>query len=377
MEILSPRDYAAAEPLFEPMIPLQPVCQAVLRAVYPGLIAVDDPAAPRAAFLFTDRIWCFLAGEPDAPGFIAALHTALFERRVVDPGSDTLLFTCADPVWHARLPEILSPRIPIAQARRHYTLEHPLGEGHVRLPAGYEIRPMTRESLEQTGLEIASAVQDKLATWERIRSPGFADYGMVTIHTPTRTVASWATVDYVCAGAGDVGLVTDPRHRRKGLATHTTAAAIDHGFASVGLTRFNWTVDAENGPSIRTAERLQFERQPDYVTHLFAFDATRHSAMLAYDWILHKRYGDAADLLERLISSTARVPTWAYLDAATAWARLHHADRALEHLNRAAKEGFSNVDSLLTSEAYATLHDHPDWETLVTRVRRNAAQSHG
>ena len=62
-------------------------------------------------------------------------------------------------------------------------------------------------------------------------------------------------MDAVVERVGDAGLYTAARHRRRGLATITTAAAIEHGLAH-GLAVVNWTCAEDNIGSIKIAERV-------------------------------------------------------------------------------------------------------------------------
>ena len=114
--------------------------------------------------------------------------------------------------------------------------------------------------------------------------PRFMDFGFVTLDrtSPQPVIASWATVDFIATGAGDLGFFTQPEYRRRSLGTIAASAALEHGFAS-GLQQVNWTCDAGNPGSIRTAEKLGLERIQDYHQAVLIMDEKRHMAFFQQD----------------------------------------------------------------------------------------------
>ena len=85
-------------------------------------------------------------------------------------------------------------------------------------------------------------------------------------------VVSWSIADCVSGERCEIGIHTLPEYRRQGLATITAAAAVDfafsHGFKVVG-----WHCDDDNVGSWKTAEKVGFFKERDYVFYLHAFDS--------------------------------------------------------------------------------------------------------
>ena len=66
----------------------------------------------------------------------------------------------------------------------------------------------------------------------------------------------------------DVGIITHPAHRRRGLAAVAVATTVEHclshGFSTVG-----WHCNADNVGSWKTAEKVGFERNREYAYYYY------------------------------------------------------------------------------------------------------------
>ena len=109
----------------------------------------------------------------------------------------------------------------------------------------------------------------------------FCDFGFAILDQTGKTpvISSWATVDFVANGMGDLGFFTQPEYRRKGQGTIAAAAALEHAFNN-GLTQINWTCDAENEGSFRTAEKLGLKKIEDYKMVLLLMDEEKHRKLV-------------------------------------------------------------------------------------------------
>jgi RimJ/RimL family protein N-acetyltransferase len=356
--------YEAVRPLFQPLAGYQPFCAAVLAGVHRGRIFVDDPHRPQAGFMSREDGWCFLAGNPGSGAFDRALNRAIWDRRVIPRQARSLFITCYPQDWHGQLAVVLDPRQPIPVRRRHYVCRALSYDWRSRLPEGFSIQRMDEALLGRPGLQVPEEVKETLERWRVRANPDLQDYGFVAIHGDE--VVAWATVDAIVDGVGDAGLFTLPAYRRRGLATATTVAAVEHGLAH-GLAAVSYTCATDNAGSIRTAERLGFERRPDYWFYYFVFDEAEHLSALAYQHLQEKRYREAVDLLEQAFALDEGPPLWAYSDAARAWAALGNQAKALERLATAVDYGWLEIEDI---PEFEILHDTPEWALLLARVQK-------
>ena len=265
------------------------MCTAVLAGVYPGKIFVDDPAHPQSALLTThigdesSGTWGFLAGNPANDPFNRALNQATFDRQVVPPDSSILMLTCEPEGWGGYLPIVFAPRPPVSVLRYHFVSRKLTFDWRAALPEGFAVEPITADLLTRPDLALPDDIRDTLQKWQTHQPTNerFGDFGFVTLDQTGEVplISSWATVDFVADGMGDLGFFTQSNYRRKSLGTIAAAATIEHGL-NHGLTQVNWTCDAENEGSFHTAAKLGLEKMGDYKMVLLLMDEERHRKLV-------------------------------------------------------------------------------------------------
>ena len=274
-----------ARPLFERLTQSQPMCTAVLEGIYPGKVYVDDPAEPRTALLTTyieseaNGIWCFLAGNPANPGFSQAVNNGIFSRQLIAEGVPILFFTCDPDDWGGQMDRIVAPRPPIWFERNHFIGRQVSFNWRAAVPPGFSVERISGDLRQLPGLHLPEDIAATLEKWEQISDTRFRDFGFVTLDRtgPQPVIASWATIDFIAAGAGDLGFFTQPDYRQRNLGTIAVSVALEYGFAN-GLQQVNWTCDAGNPGSMRTAEKLGLERIEDYRQAVLIMDEESHMA---------------------------------------------------------------------------------------------------
>ena len=277
--LLEKAQYMKARPLFQRLEAAQPMCTAVLEGVYPGRVFVDHPNLPETAFLSTflasedEGVWGFLAGHPANVAFNRALNRAIFTREIVGPKTPIVFLTCDPQDWGGMLSAISEPRLLTGMPRRRYVCRELHHDWRAHVPPGFTIQPMGADLLRRHDLEVPDDVRLTIEKWRSATNPRFQDFGFVAIHEASQkaSIASWATVDFVVNGTGDIGFFTVEAYRRRGLASVTVAAALEHGLTH-GLSWINWTCDEENLGSIRTARRLGLQREQDYAMYYFLLE---------------------------------------------------------------------------------------------------------
>lgn len=288
MHQLALENFPVAGALFAQLAATQPMCAAVLAGVYPGRVYVDQPEKPRSALLLTfiesesSGVWAFLAGAADNPVFNQAVNQAVRARTCLDPRTPIIFWTCDPEDWGGRMAEIFAPLPPLWTERYHYVARQVGGDWREALPAGFELLLLESALRQVEGLELPEDVAVTLEKWEKLADTpyaarGFMDYGCVVLDTrrPPPVIASWATVDFIANGHGDLGFFTQPEYRQKGLGTLAVWAALEHGFRR-GLQQVNWTCEADNPGSFKTAEKLGLKRIGDYRMAFWLMDDQRH-----------------------------------------------------------------------------------------------------
>lgn len=280
---LEKEKYGVVRDIFEPLERYQPMCSAVLACIYPGRIYVDNVENPETAFLTSfisskeEGVWGYLTGDPNNHDFNQSLNAAICAREIIHVGSPVMFLTCSPQEWGGHLESVITPYQPVPAPRRHYVGREMSFDWRSNIPEGFEICPMDERLMERSNLSIPIEVHETIEKWGAINDPRFEDYGFVAIHQSrwSAQIVSWATVDFIVGSLGDAGLFTVEGFRRRGLASVTTGAAVEYGFVH-GLTKINWTCSDDNIASIRTAEKLGFERQPNYLMYYIFFDTDNH-----------------------------------------------------------------------------------------------------
>jgi len=278
------------EPLFQRLMQSQPMCTAVLEGIYPGRVYVDNLAQPRTALLTTyieseaHGTWCFLAGEPINDAFNRSLNTAILSGQIVAKNTPILFFTCDPDDWGDQMDAVMTPRRPIWIPRYHFVSQRVGFDWTAALPPGFAVEPMNQQLSQLPGMQMPDDIAATLSKWKAVTDARFMDFGFVVLDgtRPKLTIASWATVDFVAAGAGDLGFFTQPDYRRAGLGTIAASAALEHGF-DIGLQQVHWTCDADNPGSVLTAEKLNLERKEDYHQAVLLMNEKSHTAFFQRD----------------------------------------------------------------------------------------------
>jgi RimJ/RimL family protein N-acetyltransferase len=259
-------DYESARPLFRPLR-YHLTSAAVLDGNSPGRVFVDDPAQPGTAFMLSPE-GSYLAGDPDNDVFNQAFNRDVVSRRTLGEDVRVLFLVVHPERWRDRLPSLLAPHAPVTMRRRHYVCRTLRCDWRARLPEAYAVHRIDRALLDSARLTVPDHVmgwvENNWGSIDRFLQGGF---GFATVSEGE--IVSWSLADCVSRDQCEIGIHTVPAHRRRGLATATAAAAVEHalshGFAMVG-----WHCPEDNLGSIGTAERVGFWRERDYAAY-YAF----------------------------------------------------------------------------------------------------------
>jgi GNAT superfamily N-acetyltransferase len=181
-------------------------------------------------------------------------------------------------------------------------------------------------------------------------------------------VVAWCVPDCVVGDRIDVGIFTDPRHRRRGLASVAVDATVEHclnhGFSAVG-----WHCNAENVASWKTAEKVGFVRNRAYAYYYYMYDPIDHLAELGWYHYRQGDYGKTVQYYERVFAQRENNPGYYYHLAASAWALLGDREQALKFLSAAVDHDWADAEFTGEQEEFEILHDAPEWTAILERMQ--------
>lgn len=242
---------------------------AVLAGAMPGAVFVDDGERPGAVFVYSPE-GSFVGGDPVA-GFVVGLREHLAATFVPERDGDLVLSFDHDG-WLPVAPEILPGLVQDEVPRRHYLHRGAWRRPRLELPPGYRIAPIDAALLRQAYVpgHVRTWIESNWGSETAFLTNGF---GVVALHEEN-VVASWSLADCVADDRAEIGIHTAPEHRRLGLATEVTAAAVATAFDR-GLTEVGWHCNEDNQGSYRTAEAAGFTLHRRYVS--FAYHRQRET----------------------------------------------------------------------------------------------------
>ena len=267
MSELHQDQYDLVRSLFQPL-EQRPFVAGALAGSEASRMLVDDPAAPRTAFLLVRHTWGYLAGESANDAFNRALNRSLFSRELVPDGVPLLQLTCHPEDWGNQLAVVCHPRRPAVESRHHFAARQLEYDWRALLPGGYTGPFIDEALLAQVGPGVPDDVSNLVAARAAAAGRIEGGFGFAVLHD--NHPVSYAVVDSVAGPLGEIFLFTVEEQRRRGLATIATAATIEYGLTH-GLQWINWDCQTDNVGSLRTAQRLGLEQIDTYRMYYFFY----------------------------------------------------------------------------------------------------------
>lgn len=369
---LGAKEFEKVRPLFE-AFDYSLSIRAAIEGNNPGRIFVDDVDQPRTAFALTVEGY-LLAGDDTDPGTNDALRRLLKERiftgEVFVNGDWSMSLAVHPTTWEAKLPELIPTHEVEKIERYHYLCRAVKFDWRNSLPEGYAVHPVDEALLSGSKM----AFPDQLREWFDIEEmwgseENFLSKGVSYGVAHRGGIVSWCTSDCVAGDRVDVGVITDPAHRQRGLATIVVAATVEHclshGFKAVG-----WHCNAENVGSWKTAEKVGFERNREYEYYYYVYDLVDHLAELGWYHFKRGEYIRTTQYYEQVFALREDNPDYYYHLAAVAWAALGNAARAFKYLHAAVDHGWTHAGWTKQVKEFAILHGTREWEAALTRMER-------
>jgi GNAT superfamily N-acetyltransferase len=330
------------------------ILAAVAGGCSPGRFWTDDAVDPRVALALTPE-GCYLVGAAPTGARADAvratiLDTMLPEARARGWGSWGVYYP--EESWEEVLGAIFADLLPLWDYQRYFVLEELKLDWREGLPRDLAMERVTPELLARPGLkkvdhcrEWAEGNFGSLAAFEK------NGFGFCLVQGDS--LASWCMADCVVGHRAEIGIHTDERHRRRGLAKRVVAAAAEHGLAH-GITHIGWHCGSANLPSAATATAVGFAevRQHSYVTGWI----NRFEGMLVHgnQCLVRHQYAAAAEWYERAFAEletgteevqrsaivrTRRDRATYHYKAACAWSQAGDTDAASRNLEKALEYG--------------------------------------
>jgi RimJ/RimL family protein N-acetyltransferase len=245
---------------------------AVLDRMLPGRVFADQASNPAAAVICPDNGFLMGVGQPDralADDALSVLMGDFLERH-----AESRLVVAPTDGWD----QVLNGLLPVRSLRLEYRYVGPAPAP--ALPDGYALEPFSTKAARLFGRGVDPWV---IRTLGGPDSAAARTFGAVVM-APDGSLGAACIASAIGGGEAEIEIGTDPRHRKRGLATAAGVAFIDAcRERGVGPA---WTCDLLNLASRATASRLGFELvrqvavypvEPRYVRTPFGW---QHGAML-------------------------------------------------------------------------------------------------
>ncbi|MBE9478910.1 MAG: GNAT family N-acetyltransferase [Chloroflexi bacterium] len=343
----------------------------------PGRIFVDDAEQPRTAFALTVEGY-LLAGEYDNPATNKALHCLLREKiftgEVFVNGDLSMSLAIHPENWEAKLLELIPTHEVEKNDRYHYLCRTVKFDWRNNIPEGYTIHRVDRALLDDAKFVFSGPLgewMDFEEMWWTVEN--FLSKGVSFCVIQGQEIVSWCTCDCVAGNQIDVGIITHPAHRRRGLAAVTVAATVEHclshGFSTVG-----WHCNARNIGSVKTAEKVGFKRNREYAYYYYMYDPVDHLAELGWHYYRRGEYAKTAQYYEQVFALRDENPDYYYHLVASAWALLGNREKAIKYLLAALDHGWTNIEWTSQQEEFSILHSTPEWNAILARINQDVVE---
>ncbi len=368
------KDYGKIRALFQPFDYILPL-QAVLEGNNPGRIFVDDLHQPSAALALTPE-GTLLAGDDSNPDTLQALRRTfqeIFTGQVFSGADTAITLAVHPPSWEVRLPELI-PTHEIEQLDYYYLVCRELKfDWRSHLPEGYAVHRVDQALLHSSTITIP----DDFMEWSRFEAgwgsvENFLEKGAGFAVVHEGQAVSWCSAVSVAGDQIEVGILTLPAHRRRGLAAVATAATVEHCLRD-GFKAVSWQCNSANTASWKTAEKVGFVSAHEHKYYYYIFDQVDHLAELGWYHFQRDEHEKTRHYYEQVFARREDNPDYYYHLAAITWAEVENAEKALEYLRAAAQRGWSAYEYTRQHEAFGCLHGRPEWEAVLNQMEENAA----
>jgi RimJ/RimL family protein N-acetyltransferase len=334
----------------------------------PGRIFVDDMYRPRTAFALTVEGY-LLTGDDSNHEIVGALSylfkEKIFTGEVFVNGDWSMSLAIHPETWEAKLPKLIPTHEVEKVDRYHYLCNTLKFDWRKNTPEEYKVCRVDRALLNDAEIVFSDTMRDWMDVKEMWwTEENFLSKGVSFVVLFESEGVAWCTPDCVAGDRIDVGVITYPMHRRRGLASLAVAATVEHCL-HIGYNAVGWHCNSENVGSWKTAEKVGFERNREYTYYYYVYDTIDHLAELGWYYYRHGEYSKTVEYYDQVFTLRDENPDYYYHLVASAWAILKDKEKALSYLQAAADHGWSHAGWTKQQEEFSILHDTPEWKAVL------------
>ncbi len=349
--------------------------RAAIEGNNPGRIFVDDITDARTAFALTVEGY-FLVGDHLNQDTTRALKRFLQEKiftgEIFVNGDESMSLAVHPDTWQQKLPDLIPDHEIEKINRYHYICDQLNFEWRDLIPEGYRLQRVNRELIEDTSITFPEALREWIdieEMWWNLEN--FLSTGVSYAILKDNEVVSWCTPDCAAGDRIDIGIITHPDHRRRGLASIAVAATVEQCF-NQGFRAVGWHCNAINIGSWKTAEKVGFYRKCEYDYYYYMYDPVDHLAELGWHYYQQGEYERTVQYYGKVFDERGENPDYYYHLAASAWAHLGNVQQALKYLEYAANHGWRNAQYTKNSAEFHILHSEPQWQVTIEKMEGEA-----
>jgi RimJ/RimL family protein N-acetyltransferase len=363
---LQPDRFSALSPLFSSM-GKHLAARAVLEKRVPGSVFVDRIIDPEAALVCAGKRF-YLAGNPHKSNFNDQLRehfNTVIYPRAIEGGQAAFTLYYPNTDWEPAINTILKGKFPIWDRRSYFETTGPEVSWREHIPPGFEMRQVSQALLNEPGLKHRDLLADEMRS-ESQSIDHFLENCFGFCLVGRGEIAAWCLSEYNLDNRCEVGIETMPTYRRRGFATLTASALIEHARRQ-DIGRIGWHCWSSNRASIATAERTGFSLVAEYAAVFAFFEKPINLAVNGNMRFEQADYSGAAEWYERAVRAGGQ-QAWIFWNAACAHARTGAHKLAMQLLQGAIEHGFDDLERLQASEHLESLRKLPGWKTFLEKL---------
>jgi len=374
---LTNNEFHHAAHLYEGRFPYSCSIRSLLKGNSSGRIFVDQFPNPNWALAFSVE-GVLLTGDPQNKHVLASLKQffaeEIFSGKLFGD-EDELITICVDPpIWGEKLRQVIPAREPVPIPRQHYVCRELKYQWREHLPEGYTVHVGPASQFTAGHFSISPDVFDWIDVqeeWGLEITRADHDLQAAAI-VKDNEIVCWSGTDCTHGDWLDCGIYTAPEHRKKGLAAAAVSALLEWAFAQ-GYRRIGWHCDDINDGSIKTAQKVGFQLNKEYIYYSYQVNKTDHLAELGWFHYQRGNHEKTRECYEEVFAQREENPHYYYHLAAVCWGEISERQKALTYLQKAAEYGWTAVDFTASRPEFAFLSDDPDFQRILDTMREHAA----